>query len=177
MIKKQMTIYIDRERCMNCRACEVACKLEHNLPAGPRYTMVVEIETTKDGRDKCEFLPVPCMHCGEPSCEKACPTGAINKRREDGIVVIDQSKCIGCRECLWACPFGVPQFGDNGKMQKCNMCLHLLEEGELPACAQACCGEAIKVGTVEEISVYVREKYAKSSHRNLIDELDNLSDF
>jgi Fe-S-cluster-containing dehydrogenase component len=165
--RKQMTIYVDTDRCMNCRACETVCKLEHGLPAGPRYTMVVEIEVTKNGVDKCEFLPTPCMHCGEPACEKACPTGAVSKRPEDGVVVVDKGKCIGCRECLWACPFGVPQFGEDGKMQKCNLCLHRLEEGQLPACVQACCAEAIKVGTVEEISAFVRQQYAVSSRKKL----------
>lgn len=168
-----MAIYIDTKRCMNCRACEIACKLENNLPAGPRYTMVVESDfTTEDGRDKSEFLPMPCLHCGEPACTKACPTGAVYKR-VDGIVVVNQSKCIGCRECLWACPFGVPQFGSDGKMQKCNMCLHRLENNEIPACARACNAEAIKVGTVEEISAYVREKYAQASRNKLADIIVN----
>lgn len=167
-MKKQMAIYVDTDRCMNCRACEIACKLEHDLPAGPRYTMVVEIEVSKDGVDRCEFLPIPCMHCGDPACEKACPTGAVVKRSNDGIVIVEKSKCIGCRECLWACPFGVPQTGSDGKMEKCNMCLHLLEEGKVTtACAQACCAEAIKVGTLAEISAHIRTKYAESSRKKL----------
>ncbi|WP_434510705.1 4Fe-4S dicluster domain-containing protein [Desulfitobacterium sp. AusDCA] len=158
MVNSQMSIYVDIKRCMNCRSCEIACKLENDLPVGPRYIMVIEKEVIKDGIDKCEFLPTLCMHCGDPACKKACPTGAIYKRLEDGIVDVNQSQCIGCRKCLWACPFGAPQFRPDGKMQKCNLCLHRLKEGELPACAQACCAEAIKVGTVEEISMFIREK-------------------
>ncbi len=165
MKKKQMALYVDTNRCMNCRACETVCKLEHDLPAGPRYTMVVEIEVTRNGVDKCEFLPTPCMHCGDAPCIKACPTGAIYKRAEDGIVLFDKNKCIGCRECLWACTFGVPQFGADGRMEKCTLCVHRLDEGQTTACAQACPAEAIFVGTVDEISVMVRERYAHNSRR------------
>lgn len=169
MRSKQMAIYINTARCMNCRACEIACKVEHDLPAGPRYTMTVEVEVSKNGVDKTEFLPMPCMHCGDAPCVKACPTGAIYKRPEDGLVLVDKAKCIGCRECLLACPFGVPQFGANGKMQKCTMCAHRLEKGQTTACAQACPAEAITVGTVDQISAMVREKYAIISRRKLGD--------
>lgn len=167
MAKKQITIYVDTRRCMNCRSCEIACKLENNLPAGPRYTMVTETEYTKDGVDKCEFLPVPCMHCGDAPCMHACPTGAISKRVKDGVVLVNQAKCIGCRECLWSCPFGVPQFGANGRMSKCTLCAHRLDDGMKPACAQACPAEAISVGTVEEISAAIRERYAASSRKKI----------
>jgi Fe-S-cluster-containing dehydrogenase component len=167
MNNKQKIIYVDMDRCMNCRACEIACKLEHNLPVGPKYIEVIETEVSKDNKDRCEFLPLSCMHCGNPPCAKICPANAISKRLEDGVVVVDQGKCIGCRVCLWACPFGVPQFGFQGKMEKCNLCLHCLREGEIPACARACCGEAISVGTVEEIANFVREKYAHSSLKKL----------
>ena len=115
--KKQLTLYVDTRRCMGCRACEIACKLENDLPRGPRYTMVTETEVIEDGVDKLKFLPVPCQHCADAPCLKACPTGAIYKR-EDGIVLVNKKKCIGCHECLWSCPFGVPQYGADGKMRK-----------------------------------------------------------
>ncbi|HHW07208.1 MAG TPA: 4Fe-4S dicluster domain-containing protein [Clostridia bacterium] len=167
MTRKQYAIYVDANRCVNCRACEIACKLENDLPAGPRYIMVTETEISGKDRDTLMFLPIPCMHCGEPACEKACPTGAITKRVEDGIVTVDRKKCIGCRSCLIACPFGVPQFGADGKMQKCQLCLHRLSDGKRTACQQACMAEAILVGTVEEISAYVRQRYASNSRRKM----------
>ncbi len=170
MQRKQMTIYVDTKRCMNCRACETACKLEHDLPAGPRYTMVSEIEVTRNGIDKCEFLPMPCLHCGDAPCIKSCPTGAIYKRPEDGIVLVDQSQCIGCRECLWACPFGVPQFGAAGLMEKCNLCVHRLDAGDTTACAHACPAEAIYVGTVDEISTRLRDRYATISRSKMVED-------
>jgi Fe-S-cluster-containing dehydrogenase component len=164
----QKILYIDTRRCMNCRACETACKLENGIPAGPRWMMVQEIEVTVDGVDKTEFLPMPCLQCGDPLCLKACPVGAISKRTEDGIVLVKKNKCIGCHQCLWACPFGAPQFGFDGKMEKCTLCVHRLDDGlTTTACQVACQAEAILVGTVEEISNKIRERYANSSRQQL----------
>lgn len=160
-MKKQLTLYVDTKRCMGCRACETACKLEHSLPAGPRYTMVTETEVEEDGVDKLMFLPTPCLHCGDAPCMKACPTGAINKR-SDGIVLVNQKKCIGCHECLWSCPFGIPQFGTNGRMEKCTLCVHQIDDGGRPACVSACSAEAILYGSAEEISETLRKRYASS---------------
>lgn len=134
--KKQLTLYVDTRRCMGCRACEIACKLENNLPAGPRYTMVTETEVVEDGADKLKFLPVPCQHCADAPCMKACPTGAIYKR-EDGVVLVNRKKCIGCHECLWSCPFGVPQYGADGKMQKCTLCAFPAGSGGAPRLRQS----------------------------------------
>jgi anaerobic dimethyl sulfoxide reductase subunit B (iron-sulfur subunit) len=88
------------------------------------------------------------MHCEEPACAAACPTGAIIKRKEDGIVVVDRDRCNGCRDCFSACPFGVPQFGKDGIMQICNYCL---DNGAEPACALACPSKALKFGPVDSL--------------------------
>ncbi len=159
METRQRILYIDTQRCMGCRACETVCKLENDLPAGPRYTMVAEVETGSGLTEKLNFLPVPCQHCGDAPCVRACPTGALYKRA-DGIVLVEQSKCIGCHECLMACPFGVPQFGESGRMQKCTMCVHRIDEGSLPACAANCPAEAILCDTPENISRILRQRYS-----------------
>jgi Fe-S-cluster-containing dehydrogenase component len=78
-------------------------------------------------RTKTVPVSVSCMHCVDPECVKTCPVGAITKREADGIVVVDGDKCVGCKACLESCPFGAPQFGVDGKMQKCDMCLALTE--------------------------------------------------
>jgi len=98
------------------------------------------------------------MHCGKPACEEVCPTGAISKRAEDGIVVVDRNKCNGCQECFSACPYHVPQFGDDGTMQKCDFCI---ERGLEPACTAHCPTEALQYGTMEELSKLATEKAAQ----------------
>ena len=165
MPNRQLTIYVDINRCMGCRACETACKLENKLPAGPRYTMVTETEVN-DSFERLRFLPMPCQHCGDAMCVRACPTGALHKRG-DGIVLSDKKKCIGCHECLMACPFGVPKFGADGLMQKCTMCVHRIDDGDAPACSRACPAEAILFGTVDEISETLRRRYANMAFRTL----------
>ena len=160
--RQQRILYIDTQRCMGCRACETVCKLENDLPVGPRYTMVAEVETGEGSTERLNFLPVPCQHCGDAPCVRACPTGALYKRA-DGVVLVEQSRCIGCHECLMACPFGVPQFGANGRMQKCTMCVHRLDEGMLPACAMNCPAEAILCDTPENISKILRQRYSQNA--------------
>jgi anaerobic dimethyl sulfoxide reductase subunit B (iron-sulfur subunit) len=91
------------------------------------------------------------MHCADPQCVKTCPADAIKKRPEDGIVMVDRDKCIGCRTCEKSCPFGAPQFGSDGKMQKCDLCLSAVNPGEsLPPCAETCPTKALVVRQMDE---------------------------
>jgi Fe-S-cluster-containing dehydrogenase component len=114
-----------------------------------------------------KFLPVPCHHCEDAPCAKACPTGAIQKK-ENGIVTVDPKKCIGCHECLWACPYGVPQFNDQGKMTKCSLCAERVEEGLEPACVRACPAEAPMFGTAEEIREVLKKRYPGQEYDRLV---------
>lgn len=142
----------DLTKCIGCHACAVACKLENNtyLP-GPgdkgdavNYRMVVLRESGYYPEPKRTFISMACMHCANPSCMKACPEKAITKGA-DGVVQIDQAKCVGCRRCEWACPYGAPQFNAvSGKVEKCHFCTHRLAVGLEPACVQACVGRALK---------------------------------
>ena len=98
------------------------------------------------------------MHCGKPACMSVCSTGAISKRVEDGIVVVDKAKCNGCRDCLTACPYDVPQFGNDGIMQKCDFCSGIAGE---PACVAACPAEALRCGIMEDAAKLVTGKSAE----------------
>jgi len=101
------------------------------------------------------------MHCGKPTCIAACPTGAISKRAEDGIVVVNRDKCIGshgCRDCFSECPYGLPQFGDNGIMQMCDFCTGMNID---PACAVCCPTEALRFGILGELVEMAKGKAAK----------------
>jgi molybdopterin-containing oxidoreductase family iron-sulfur binding subunit len=111
---------IDTRRCVGCRACVVACKAENKTPPGVAYTVVLEGVLGNRPDDKPLFMTKPCFHCENPPCVDVCPVGATFKRRQDGIVVVDYDRCIGCRYCMTACPYGARYFdyGDNYAAQQ-----------------------------------------------------------
>lgn len=163
----QRGFYIELDRCVGCHSCEVACKQWNGLApnvvgkTGPKWRTVTSIESGVFPNLIAVNLSMACMHCGDPACQAVCPSGAISKRSEDGIVVVDDTKCIGCHYCFFACPFGVPQYGSDGTMQKCNYCLDRTEKGQSPACVASCPAQAIKAGTMDELSKYAQERVAK----------------
>lgn len=156
-------IFVDTFRCVGCNACETACKVENNISPGPKWIQVMEVEMKTGDECKVNWKPMACMHCGVPSCVKACPTKAIKKRDEDGIVLVTKELCIGCMECLRACPFGAPQFGEDKKMQKCTLCIHRTSRGGIPACVENCPSEAMYYGNLQELSQLMRKKYTVKS--------------
>ncbi len=165
----QLGFYLDTTRCVGCETCTVACKNWNNLAPkltaapgtqGPKWRRVASIESGTYPNVSVIRVSMGCMHCGKPACAAVCPTGAITKRAEDGIVLVDQNKCIGCRYCALACPFGVPQFADDGTMQKCNFCQDRLAQGLKPACVTNCPGKALQSGTIEELSKLATTKSA-----------------
>ena len=110
----QWAMVIDLKKCVGCRACTVACKAENHTPPGVAYNVVMEEEIGTYPNVTRRFIPRPCMHCENSSCTKVCPTQATY-HRPDGIVVVDYDKCIGCRFCVSACPYGARSFdfGEN----------------------------------------------------------------
>ena len=117
--------------CLGCRACEIACKDKNGLPAGPRFRRVMYIEGGKFPDVYAYKVNMSCNHCAEPACLPTCPTGAIFKRKKDGIVDIDSTLCIGCRRCEAACPYGAPQFDpSDGLVKKCNLCVDEIEPAD-----------------------------------------------
>jgi anaerobic dimethyl sulfoxide reductase subunit B (iron-sulfur subunit) len=148
MKTKQYGFYYDAARCIQCRTCEVACKSTHNIETGVKWRRVIETWDGEYPDVSRTFFSLACMHCEKPACIAACPTGAIIKRPEDGIVVVDRGKCNGCQDCFSACPYGVPQFGGDGIMQKCDFCLGT---GGDPVCAASCPSEALNFGILDEL--------------------------
>lgn len=157
---KQLGFYVNIDDCIGCKTCQVACKDKNNLPTGIRWRRVFEYEGGEWVEQNGNMIPsdvyayfvsAACMHCENPICMAVCPVSAISKR-DDGIVLIDQNKCIGCRYCSWACPYGAPQFdASTGVMGKCNMCYDLVDKGEKPACVQACPVRALDFGPLDEL--------------------------
>jgi Fe-S-cluster-containing dehydrogenase component len=142
------TMFLDPSRCIGCRACEAACR-ECDSHKGESMIMVDFI----DREMTLATQPTLCMHCEDPvaPCAQVCPVNAI-LITEDGVVQqADPSRCIGCRNCVYACPFGVPKFDIEARlMKKCNLCYDRTSQGLQPWCAQACPTDAIWYGTYEE---------------------------
>ncbi len=154
-------ILVDTTRCIGCRGCEVACSEEHDnfVPdvvndgalekrrktSDKQWTVVNKYETEKGD----VFVKTQCMHCYQAACATACPTEAM-KQMKGGPVIWRGNKCIGCRFCMVSCPFDMPKFEFdewNPKLQKCTMCFERLEEGQKPACVEACPTDALMFGS------------------------------
>jgi anaerobic dimethyl sulfoxide reductase subunit B len=159
MAEQQIAFYVNLNLCTGCKACQVACKDKSNLPIGVTWRRVAEYvggNWSKDGNTVKQnvfayYVSTACNHCQNPICVEVCPVQAMTKRA-DGVVVIDAEKCIGCRYCEWACPYGAPQFDQaEGKMTKCNFCYDLLDTGQNPACVMACPSRAIEFGELTDL--------------------------
>ncbi len=150
----------DTGRCVQCHACEIACKSKNNIELGVKWRRVIDIWHGSFPDVTNRTYSIACNHCAGAPCEAVCPVGAIEKRREDGIVIVHQDKCIGCHSCFLVCPFGAPQFGDNGRIQKCHMCIDRLKEGKEPACVATCPVSALTFGTMEELAIRAQKKSA-----------------
>ena len=159
---KKLGLVIDLDTCVGCHACAVACK-EWNAggmsgpltdenpygkdPFGVWFNRVhsYEVEALDAQPASTLHFPRSCLHCETPACVSVCPTGASYKRAEDGIVLVDEDKCIGCKLCSWACPYGAREYSEvEGVMKKCTLCVdriyneNIPEEVRQPACVQAC---------------------------------------
>jgi len=180
----RMKFYCDEQRCIQCDGCSVACAEAHELPVGISRRKVI---TLNEGIENKEFsTSVACMHCTDAPCEQVCPVDCFYIR-EDGIVLHDKDVCIGCGYCLFACPFGAPQFpqdgafGTKGAMDKCTMCAggpeetnsakerelygqNRIAEGKVPVCAAMCSTKALLVGDSEDVAKVYRERVAARGH-------------
>jgi len=162
---------IDLKRCVGCDTCTIACKATNATTRGILWNRVLKYETGKYPNSRLKFLPVSCMHCKEPECEKVCPSGATT-RREDGIVVVDNDKCIGCRYCMIACPYASRYYFNEvrnyytgyvtpyeeigyqkhklGTVEKCDFCVDRVERGLEPSCVVSCTGNARFFGDLDD---------------------------
>ena len=162
----QYGFYFDASKCTGCKTCMVACKDKNNLPVGMNFRRVTEFSGGNWWQDRATgawhqdafayYLSISCNECSDPACVKVCPTKAHFKRAEDGLVLIDPKKCIGCGACLAACPYGAPQLDREArKMRKCDTCLDRREKGLNPVCVDACPQRALDFGPIDEL----RKKY------------------
>ena len=157
----QKGFFIDVSRCTGCRTCSVACADAKNTPLGLNLRRVIEVEgggwtQNWDGAWRPDvfayYISMGCNECADPACVKVCPTHAHFKRTEDGLVVINRDKCIGCGACAAACHYQVPQLDKKaGKMLKCDGCVDRTAEGGMPICVESCPERAIEFGDIEAL--------------------------
>lgn len=152
----RLAIITDLNRCVGCLACTVGCKVQNDVAIGHYWNKIVRmgpVPKTDGGQFpdvEMYFLPLGCQHCETPQCIEVCPTGATFKR-EEGIVVINEDECIGCKACVGACPYNVRYLDeDKGVVQKCSLCADKVDNGELPQCVTQCGGRARYFGDLDE---------------------------
>ncbi|MET2972710.1 formate dehydrogenase FDH3 subunit beta [Vibrio harveyi] len=184
----RMKFLCDTKRCIECNGCVTACKNENDdaLEWGIQRRRVV---TLNDGEPGENSISVACMHCTDAPCMAVCPADCF-EHTEDGIVLHNKDLCIGCGYCLFACPFGAPQFpkqasfGERGKMDKCTFCAggpdtepgsleerekygaNRIAEGKLPMCASLCSTKALLAGDAEKVSDIFRQRVVERGAKN-----------
>jgi len=169
---------IDLKRCYGCFACVMACKVKNHTPPGVFWSRVLKGERGSYPNTVRQALPVLCMHCEQPSCLEVCPTGATQKL-DNGIVIVDKDKCMGCKYCIMACPYGARYSVDKwesyfpeglqlspyeefakqawemksgiGVATKCDFCRDLINDGRQPACVEACPAKARTFGDLDDL--------------------------
>jgi Fe-S-cluster-containing dehydrogenase component len=136
---------LDLHRCVGCGACVLACRIENGRVEEAPWRRVLALNLRRHPAGPTYFLSVACHHCERPACLRGCPSGAYEKRA-DGIVVHHEDRCLGCRYCEMACPFGAPRYdAGRGVMSKCHLCAPRVDAGRDPACVAACPTEALRL--------------------------------
>ena len=158
----QYAFHFDSNSCTGCKACQVACKEAFQLPVTNLYRKVYNYQGGSWTKGEAGFyvpqgvfgyfVSMSCNHCSNPACVENCPTGAMQKDAETGIVWTDHEACIGCQTCQTACPYDAPTYDeDAGYMLKCDMCKGELAHDRAPICSSGCPMRALDWGTLEDM--------------------------
>ncbi|HWR08024.1 DMSO/selenate family reductase complex B subunit [Sporomusa sp.] len=148
----QKGFFYDMTACTGCKTCQIACKDKNNLAVGVLFRKVHSFEGGKYPAPWVYPLSISCNHCAKPECVAVCPTSALTKRPQDGIVTQSREKCIGCRACVRSCPYQAPQYIEKeGKAGKCDLCADLIDQGQNPACVDACLMRTLQYGDIKKL--------------------------
>ncbi len=165
---ERLAFYFDSGICSGCKTCQIACKDKNDLATSINWRRVYEVTSGDWERKgnawisnvKAYNISMSCNHCEDPICMRSCPAKAI-RRSEQGIVLIEESKCMGCKYCEWTCPYSAPQFNKSkGIMSKCNLCFDYVEKDKNPSCVDACPTRALDFGDYEKLN----HKYTNKEH-------------
>ncbi|MGV8084121.1 MAG: 4Fe-4S dicluster domain-containing protein [Coriobacteriia bacterium] len=162
-------LVIDLDRCTGCRSCEVACKMENGVGLGVYWNKVLTVGPAGTFPDIEQYwLPAHCQQCEDAPCVKVCPTGASYRDPKTNIVLIDKAKCIGCKYCMIACPYGVRSFNEAEKVvEKCTLCTQLTSAGEKPACVHNCATGARFYGDLDDADSDASKAIADAGEDNV----------
>ena len=176
---KKGVVFVDAEKCLACRSCELACAVAHSgsgsLSEAIRETPLPRPRVGVEGIGDIS-IPLQCRHCEDAPCARVCPTGAIEKSGGGAPVAVREELCIGCKFCVLVCPFGVIGIGHRGRAAvKCDLCAERLKEGKEPACVGACPTKALRFVPPEELARDRRMKVADELLRQVSEEAEKHS--
>lgn len=149
---KRYMIDLNVDACISCGACAIACMDQNDIQVSEEtpFRTVFDLESSKSGKTSYSHISLSCMHCPDAPCISACPSQCLSKDPETDLTIFDTTNCIGCHSCAMACPFGIPSFGADGKMKKCDGCFVRVHHGMQPACVKACPVGALRLVEKED---------------------------
>lgn len=161
---------INTKKCVGCYACRVACQMINGLDPDKAFIHYEELETGAYPNVYAENVPVQCMHCEDAPCQSVCPTGATYTT-DSGVVLVEEGKCIGCKYCMAACPYGVRVQLHSGVVEKCRFCWYEGEPGNPPACVGTCITNARIFGDLDDPNSEINQAVARYNAQPLASDL------
>jgi Fe-S-cluster-containing dehydrogenase component len=161
----EKSIHLNIALCSGCGACVVACMDQNDIypeMGQPVFRRIYKVEEGEFPDATIQYISAACMHCEDSPCVVGCPIGAITKDDRTGAVMVNRGDCIGCHSCALACPFGVPRYDHDEKMQKCNLCIERVEADLEPACVRVCPMGALKFESANKVQEAKESKFVSN---------------